>query len=140
MPYRLVFEERDGYLYILMEGPESYESALLFWQDLYRKAREEEICHFLIEDRVVGRLTRTELFFVSEMVGKLFHNRVIAYLDPKETTYQDNQYGESIVNSRGGDATVFRAMEEAIRYLQERIKKGREEEGEEKKEEKKEEK
>jgi hypothetical protein len=42
-PYTILYETRPDYLYAHMEGPESYDAAVNFWENLAIKARNESI-------------------------------------------------------------------------------------------------
>jgi hypothetical protein len=108
---------RDGYLRILMEGPESFAAATGFWTDLADRCQAEEITRLLIVDRVDGRLTTAELFALSKMVAQLFLGRIIAYVDPKEQTRDDNKFGETVILNRGGNVRVFHSEAEAAPWL-----------------------
>ena len=121
MPYRITYEYRSGYLYVLMEGQESFDAAVQFWERLAKKSEEEHIRYFLITDKVSGGLDTLQIFDVSELVAKLFHGKVIAYVDPKEKTFKDNQFGETVVRNRGGDAKVFHSEMEADQWLMARM-------------------
>ncbi len=39
------------------------------------------------------------------------------YVDPKEKTFEDNRFGETVVKNRGGDAKVFHPEMEAHEWL-----------------------
>jgi len=118
MAYNLEFEQKEGYLRILMEGPESYANALRFWEDLHKKSQSEDLNKFLIVDKVTGNLSTTEIFFLSEKIAELFLGKIVAYVDPKEETYNHNKFGETVVYKRGVIAKVFNSEHEAVEWLQ----------------------
>jgi hypothetical protein len=117
MPYKVKYEKRRGYLYALMEGPESHQAAVQFWENLSKKSEAEDISYFLIVDKVFGTLNKVQLLAVSETVARLFSGKTIAYVDPKYYSFKDNQLGETVVNDRGGNAKVFHAETEALDWL-----------------------
>ena len=117
MAYKLEFEQKEGYLYILMEGPESYSNAMKFWEDLSEKARDENHNKFLIVDKVSGSLSTTEIFYLSEKIAKLFLGKIIAYVDPKQETIEHNKFGETVVYKRGVVAKVFNSEPEAVEWI-----------------------
>ncbi len=117
MAYKLGFEQKEGFLSISMEGPESYANALKFWEDLAEKARSENHTKFLIVDKVSGSLSTTEIFYLSEKIAKLFLGKIIAYVDPKKETYDHNKFGETVVYKRGVIAQVFESETEAAEWL-----------------------
>ena len=91
MPYKVKYEKRRGYLYILMEGPESHQAAVQFWENLSKKSEAEDISYFLVVDKVLGTLTKVQLLAVSEVVAKLFSGKTIAEL---ENRYKNKGYAE----------------------------------------------
>ena len=115
--YTVTYENRPGYLYVHMDGPESLEAAIRFWESLAFKAREEGIKAFLIVDEVVGQLEAMEIYKLSVAVADLFRGATIAYVDPKEDTFDANKFGEVVVRNRGVYATVFHSEAEAIEWL-----------------------
>jgi hypothetical protein len=117
MSYRVAFEERPGYFYAHIEGPESYSEALRFWESLSEKSRTGSHRKFLIVDEVTGKLSTGEIFALSEKVANLFLGKVIAYVDPKEETFDANKFGETVVSNRGVVAKVLRSEGEAIIWL-----------------------
>ena len=62
MPYSVSYESRPGYLYVQIEGPESYDEAVGFWENLATKSIDENIRKILIMDKVTDRLTTLEIF------------------------------------------------------------------------------
>lgn len=121
MAYQLSFEYRQGYLFIIMTGQESYDAAVQFWQDLSAKARAEQLTRFMIIDQVKGRLDTSEHFYISTLVARLFAGKVIAYVDPKAETFENNQFGETVVTNRGVVAKVFHTETEAEVWLNHRL-------------------
>jgi hypothetical protein len=117
MPYRLTYERRVGYLHVRMEGEESFEEAVRFWQALSDISIAEGITRFLIIDTVVGRLNTFQHFEISKLVASLFLGKRIAYVDPKEETFDANSFGETVIQNRGGIAKVFRLEDDARQWL-----------------------
>ena len=117
MPYRVTYERRFDYLHIRMEGEESFREAIRFWQALSDISIAEGITRFLIIDTVVGRLNIFQHFEISELVANLFLGKRIAYVDPKEETFEANSFGETVVLNRGGVAKIFRSEDDAHQWL-----------------------
>ncbi|HTX73841.1 MAG TPA: hypothetical protein VMC79_13505 [Rectinemataceae bacterium] len=117
MPYRISYERTPDYLLVRMEGEEAFAEAIRFWQELARLAAEELISRFLIVDTVVGQLSTTEHFEISEVVARLFVGKRIAYVDPKEHTYESNQFGETVILNRGGFVKLFVSEADAHAWL-----------------------
>jgi len=117
MPYRVTYERKPGYLRVRMEGQESFAEAVRFWHTLSDISAAEGFTRFLIVDTVVGRLNATQHYDISVIVAKLFPGKLIAYVDPKEETFADNSFGETVVQNRGGLAKVFRSEHDAHQWL-----------------------
>ena len=117
MSYKIALEERSGYLYVKLEGPESYSEALRFWRDLSERSRSTGLRKFLIVDEVRGKLSSSQIFTLSKKVAELFSGKVIAYVDPKEETFDANRFGETVVSNRGVVAKVFHSESEATEWL-----------------------
>ncbi len=115
--YAITYEDRHDYLYVHMEGPESLSAAILFWEDLSEKAKEEGLKTFLIVDEVTGQLSQMEIFELSIRISCLFLGAKIAYVDPKEETFELNKFGGLVVLNRGVLAMVFKAEKEAVAWL-----------------------
>jgi len=118
MSYNISFEKEHEYLYVHMSGPESFEAAIKFWENLAQKSAAENFDKFLIVDEVEGRLTTTELHTLSLKVSQLFRGKKIAYIDPKNETFEDNRFGENVVYNRGVNAKVFRSADEGSIWLE----------------------
>jgi hypothetical protein len=118
MPYQVTYERRLGYLFVRMEGEESFAEAMRFWRDLSALAVAEGTTSFLIVDTVVGRLNIFEHFEISKLIASLFLGKRIAYVDPKDETFEANSFGETVVVNRGVTAKVFRTESDAHQWLQ----------------------
>jgi hypothetical protein len=117
MPYRVTYERKPEYLLVRMEGEESFKEAINFWRALSEISTTERITRLLIVDTVVGRLNTFEHFEISQVVASLFSGRRIAYVDPKEETFEANSFGETVVVNRGVTAKVFRIEHDAHQWL-----------------------
>jgi len=118
MPYTVTYEDREGYLYAHIEGPESFEEASLFWESLRKEGAKRGYDAFLIVDEVAGVLDPTEVYTLSVNVALLFAGKRIAYVDPKNESFDANKYGESVVQSRHVTVRLFRTEPDAIKWLQ----------------------
>ncbi|MCF6239392.1 MAG: hypothetical protein L3J79_11405 [Candidatus Marinimicrobia bacterium] len=117
MTYRITYEVRESYLFVKLEGPESYASAIHFWETLAEKSKLEAINNILIKDEVQGRLTTIELHHLSELVSRLFRGKKIAYIDEKEATFEDNKFGETVILNRGGIVKLFKSEAEGQEWV-----------------------
>lgn len=117
MVYRVTSERRHHYLHVRLEGPESYQEAVRFWQWLAEQARTAGVDEFMIVDEVQGRLSVVDHFEISEIVARLFAGKRIAYVDPKAETWDANEFGGTVINNRGGRAHVFRSEADAHHWL-----------------------
>jgi hypothetical protein len=117
VPYRVTYEKRPEYLLVRMEGEESFKEAIRFWQALSDITIAEGITRFLIIDTVVGRLNVFQHYEISQLVASLFLGKRIAYVDPKEETFDANSFGETVVVNRGVIAKIFRLESDAHQWL-----------------------
>lgn len=118
MPYKTLFKDRGDYLFVSIEGDESYASALHFWEDLVGKKTRDGFRKIMIVDQVSGRLSTIELHKLSEMISSLFIGSRIAFVDPKEETFEDNKFGETVILNRGGQIVkLFQSEEAALEWL-----------------------
>jgi hypothetical protein len=117
MPYRVTLDRRPSFLHARMEGEESLEDALRFWETLAELSTREGISDFLVIDTVVGSLNIFQHFQISVEIAKWFRGKRIAYVDPKEATYAANEFGENVLQNRGVTAKVFRSEAAAVRWL-----------------------
>jgi len=117
MPFRVSYMRKPEYLFVSMEGEESFQEAIAFWQALSEVSITEGITRFLIIDTVVGRLNTFQHFEISQVIASLFLGKRIAYVDPKKDTYDNNSFGETVVVNRGVIAKVFRTEKEAQQWL-----------------------
>jgi hypothetical protein len=116
--YILRYEYREGYLFVHMKGPESYDSACQFWKDLRKEGDARKYTRFLIVDEVTGVLNRAQVYRLSTEIAKIHFGNTIAYVDPKEETFDANAFGETVVNDQGGvNARLFKNETDAIEWL-----------------------
>jgi hypothetical protein len=123
MAYKVRYEDRQGYLFVHISGPESVDNAVQFFKNLRLKADAEHYEAFLIVDEVTGVLTAGEVYQLSTEIAKLHRGNIIAFVDPKEHTYSANAYGGTIVANRGVITDVFKSEKEAIEWLHEVMEK-----------------
>jgi hypothetical protein len=71
----------------------------------------------MIVDKVTGQLTVIEHYNLSIIIAALFSRIKIAFIDPKEHTFELNKFGEAIVFSRGGKALICRSEAEGLEWL-----------------------
>jgi hypothetical protein len=121
--YKVRYKKREGYLFVRIEGPESYDDALRFWKDLQLEADAQDYTRFLIVDEVTGVLNTLQIHLLSTEIAKLHSGRTIAYVDPKEESYSANKYGETVVSTRGVNGRLFKNETDAMEWLSEFIKK-----------------
>ena len=124
MAYTLRYEYREGYMFVHMKGPESYDNALNFWKELRREGDLRKYSRFVIVDDVTGVLSRDLVYRLSVEIARLLMGNIIAYVDPKTETYDSNAFGETVVNGQGVTARLFKTEADAIFWLEGVISKG----------------
>ena len=117
MSYSISYEDMANYLYVHIEGPESYDDANCFWEELRKEADVRKKSRFLIVDDVTGVLDLKDVYLLSARIASLFKGQVIAYVDPKKESYVANQYGESIISGQGVKVRLFKTEIEAFEWL-----------------------
>jgi len=115
--YEIEFKDRKDYLFVNIQGPESYDAAVRFWEILASKARDEKVKRILVVDEVSGKLSTLELHKIGELVSTLFREIQVAFVDPKEETFSDNEFGETVIRNRSGNVILFRTEAEAETWL-----------------------
>jgi len=115
--YEIVYEDRKGYLYVHISGPESFRAAVNFWMELENKLRTKNTVKIMVVDEVTGELDIMKHYEISTIVAEKFMEKKIAFIDPKKNTFELNKFGETVVNSRGGFARVFRSETEGLEWL-----------------------
>jgi len=115
--YKILYEYREGYLYVHISGPESLNAAVNFWKELKNKIKKHKVAKIMVVDEVTGRLNVINHYEISMLVGKLFTDKKIAFIDPKKETFDLNKYGETIVRDQGGYAQVFHNEEDGVKWL-----------------------
>jgi hypothetical protein len=122
--YTLRYEYREGYMFVHMKGPESYDNALNFWKELRREGDLRKYSRFVIVDDVTGVLSRDLVYRLSVEIARIHMGNIIAYVDPKTETYDSNAFGETVVNGQGVTARLFKTEADAIFWLEGVISKG----------------
>lgn len=116
--YALSFEERENYLYVLVEA-ESMDIAAVM-EYLGRVAdRVEEIgaTSVIIDRRVGGMLASGDLFMAtSDMVKRMQHVSV-AIVDTNASHEEPWNFVQIVSENRGGKITVKRTLAEAEQWL-----------------------
>lgn len=124
MAYTIRYEDREGYLYVHMKGPETYENACRFWKDLRKEADSKKYTRFLIVDEVTGVLNRNQVYRLSVEIARIHVGNTIAYVDPKQESYESNAFGETVVVGQGVTARLFKNETDAVYWLNTIIAKG----------------
>jgi hypothetical protein len=117
MSYKVRYEDRKDYLFVHIAGPESYDNAIQLFQDLRKKTDTEHYKAFLIVDEVTGALSAGETYRLSTEIAKIHRGNIIAFVDPKEHTYNANAYGGTVVANRGVITEVFTNEKDAMEWL-----------------------
>ena len=124
MAYTVRFEYREGYMFIHMKGPESYDNAINFWKELRKEGDLKKYSRFVIVDEVMGVLSRDLVYRLSVEIARIHFGNVIAYVDPKTETYDSNAFGETVVNGQGVTARLFKTEADAVSWIEGIISKG----------------
>ena len=119
--YRLIFEERDNYLYVFVAGPkDSAEVSIRFWTEIHKKTTALGTQKLLVEEDFPNQISTIDMFESANFVCETFRGKIkIAHVDARLSHIDLNSFGETVAVNRGLDAAVFDNIEDAIKWLNE---------------------
>ena len=119
-PYDITFEQRDGYLYALVEGPtDSYEISNAYWQEVSEECERRKTRKLLLDERLDSPMqSMTEVFQgASERSYMGLSGIKIAFVDTKSDHHELNLFGELVATNRGLFCKVFNDLDAGERWL-----------------------
>ena len=118
MSYTIRFEDRKQYLYAFIEGQDSLEASLNYWQEIAQKALNDGFDKVLVEEDLEGQVSDIDMFrLTSRFLDMGMANLQIGFVDRKDDHVVGNKLGELIVTNRGIKAKIFDAVEDAEAWL-----------------------
>jgi hypothetical protein len=119
--YTLVFEQRDGYLYALVEGEhDCYEISRAYWQEVADEVARLGVKRVLIEENIPVAGTLADAFQLgSEIPDMGFGTARIAFVDRYVEQNEINEFGELVAVNRGVNGKLFEDLQSAEQWLAE---------------------
>jgi hypothetical protein len=120
LTYRLALEERHGYLFAEVTGPQdSLEASVAYWLRLADEARARGTRRMMVVDRLEGTpLDPTGMaMLVTRLVGYGLEQVRIAYVEPTAEHMPAMEHGEIFAAELGFQARVFGDVGHADRWL-----------------------
>lgn len=117
--YRLVTEERHGYLHARVSGPRTAENAQRFLKEAYEECVKKGYAALLLEMGLTGPPLDMGAVF------KVIANRApdgaklkrIAYIEPSPSDLPGALFAETVANNRGVNVRLFKDVSAADRWL-----------------------
>ncbi len=118
MTYHAKYENRPGYLFVLIEGEECFDEAMAFWEDMLKEADTRNYNTLLVKDELKGLMTPQQVYQFCAQMARKSHGKTIAYVDGgKPEAYEMNLHGETVAINRGVNARLFKTEEEAVKWI-----------------------
>lgn len=118
--WRLRFEDRRGYLYAAVEGPEdSLAITTAYWLEIAAACRQRGIRSVLVCDRLRGNPSTREEFarLAKALAGSGLEQVRIAFHEPVSEHLRDVEFGELALREEGFVLRVFGNEREAEVWL-----------------------
>ncbi|MEO8647554.1 MAG: hypothetical protein ABI539_00165 [Acidobacteriota bacterium] len=117
--YELTFEERDDYLYALVEGEtDNYEISHFYWQEVIEECKRLGRKKLLVEEAIIGNNSEGDTFQVaSELRSMGLVDIKLAFVDRFTEHDEVNKFGEMVAINRGIESRVFDRISEAEEWL-----------------------
>jgi len=117
-PYKLTFEERDGYLLANVKGETlEYDPAQDCLLEIARELERLKLIHLMVNREVPTVMPRGQLFFTSANMAESFKDVRVAFVNPYPDLDDDLNFAALTANNRGAQFGVFRDIETAERWL-----------------------
>lgn len=117
--YTLTFQDRDGYLYALVEGEiDNAEVTSRYWREIAAKCKEAGTQKVLIVEDLPGGPSVTEVYNLASALPALgFYRIKIAFVDRHLDQQELNQFGELVAVNRGINGKIFTEVDAAEKWL-----------------------
>jgi len=122
MSYSTTFEELDDYLYVTIEGQESYKCATQLAATLIEKCKVLNYKKVLVEENLDGELSIIDTYRLMVFCAKtLLKHRIqfkLAYYDHKKEQLSRNSFAQDVLKNRTGIIIkIFYQFDEAKEWL-----------------------
>lgn len=118
-PYVFKSEKRKDYFYTYVgDCKDSLEVSKEYWLRALNTCSKNKYKKMLIEENLDGELSSSEIYELSVGIAELdFKDIAVAFVDRHIEHKESNQFGESIVTTRGLRIKVFNTIKEAEEWL-----------------------
>jgi hypothetical protein len=117
-PYELKLEQRDGYLYALVNATAmDRDIAMAYLSEIAAECDRLNCEGVLIERNVPVMLPDADLFFVTNAFLEMIDGRRVAFVNPHEPIEQDMAFAVTIGTNRGANYKLFDDVESAEQWL-----------------------
>lgn len=119
--YRIVFENRPGYLYAFVEGKkDSYEISIAYWREIAAEAERLGSTKIMVEEDIPEIVSYAEIYDISAKIPEMFNGVSVAYVDRYADQVELNSFAELVAQNRGFRGKFFTdpaAAEEWLKNL-----------------------
>jgi hypothetical protein len=115
--YTLNFELRGDYLYVLLEGKDSYSASISYWTRIAEEAKARNLTKVLVHENLEGEISEGEVFGLIIEVLPANTGIKIALFDEQNVSSEINELGELVAQNRGADIHIFQSLECAEHWL-----------------------
>lgn len=117
-PYQLKFEDRTGYLYVLVRSDRmDREIALAYLTEIANECARRNSKSLLLERDVPVMLPTGDLFFVTNAFLEMMKSNRVAIVNPHSKLREDLDLAVTISTNRGANYRLFDSVESAESWL-----------------------
>ncbi len=120
MAFALEIQKHDGYLYLDVSGTLTQESLINLGHRIHQLCDDHKVLAVLLDCKnMQGALSLGDLYFASQKYTEAVGTEIrVAYINPPEAwSPSDDEFGRTMVHSRGGALELFASKEEAKKWL-----------------------
>ncbi len=118
-PYKIKFEQREGYVYAYGQAKQdSFDTSLGFWMDIAAYCKENHVSRVLVEEDFGtdnSMMDTYEIMIQGQKIG--FIGVKVAFVDRHPNHMDTNLFAETVALNRGLIAKVFSNIKEAEKWL-----------------------
>lgn len=118
--YKLVFDNRETYLYASITGQDSFAASLSYWNEIADEVKRLGYSKLLVHEQLEGNVNEAELFdIIMDLKDSALHDVQIALYDEHREDIPINELGQLIANNRGGAVRIFQNLSAAMQWIEE---------------------
>ncbi len=117
--YKLVFDNRETYLYAVITGQDSFAASLSYWNEIADEIKRLGYSKLLVHEQLEGNVDEAELFdIIMDLKDSALHDVQIALYDEHREDIPINALGQLIANNRGGAVRIFQNLNAAMQWIE----------------------